>query len=210
MLSVPCSRRFFLTFLRTRELRKSRKAEKRRVAKRRLRAHVLSFARRRKFKKHESLGPGYTVSHFNETRSFILSFMFETRFETFVTVWSPSGCSMNCSVWNWEIKIERKSFQKVPGQTVTALHAFFMPEIVTCSWVITLYSPRKTELVKFFWTILDMKAELSSLDFAACAFLYMLYTLWSVYDFIVVNYCSVSNIVFLKMCFGKTNILSVF
>ena len=117
---------------------------------------------------------------------------------------------MNCSVRNWEIKIERKSFQKVPGQTVTALHAFFMPEIVTCSWVITLYSPRKTELVNFFWTFLDMKAELSSLDFATCAFLYMLYTLWSVYDFIIVNYCSVSNIVFLKMCFGKTNILSVF
>ena len=81
------------------------------------------------------------------------SFMFEMPFETFVTVRSPSGCSMKFINYREKKSHLNPSFcQKVPGQTITALHTFFIPEIVTCFWKITLYSLRKTHLVKFTWT----------------------------------------------------------
>ena len=72
------------------------------------------------------------------------SFMFEMSFETFVTVRSPSGCAMKFIDYREKKSHLNPSFcQKVPGQTITALHTFFIPEIVTCFWKITLYSLRK-------------------------------------------------------------------
>ena len=78
--------------------------------------------------------------------------------------------------WNLSTTVEKKSHlnpsfcQKVPGQTIAALHTFFIPEIVTCFWKITLYSLRKTHLVKFTWRFWTLKR--SWLLEVTCAFVY--------------------------------------
>ena len=133
------------------------------------------------------------------------SFMFEMPFETFVTVRSPSGCSMKINTVKRNNSVLNASFcQKVPGRTITALHTFFIPEIVTCFWKITWYSPRKTHLVKFTWTVLNIKAELSSgghmcFCLHSCKHCGARTTLSLVTTSQPVMSCS-------KMCFGKTSI----
>ena len=81
------------------------------------------------------------------------SFMFEMPFETFVTVRSPSGCSMKFINYRGkEITLEPEFLSESPRPDDYRFAHLLYTGDRNMFLEITLYSLRKTHLVKFTWT----------------------------------------------------------